>query len=77
MLIPTAFGPFHGVLTDDDGNVIEEFTDPAVAQGSATKARATTTSCTYVIDDTFTIPEVGVVHFHGEGTVTGFTTPAH
>ncbi len=74
-LIPTAFGPFHGTLTDDAGNVVAEFTDPAVAKGSSTKDRATSVSCTFVIDDTFTDPELGLVHFHGEGSVEGFVTP--
>jgi hypothetical protein len=75
-LIPTAFGPFHGVITDEDGNVLDEFTDPAVAKGNSTKTRTTSISCTFSIDDTFTDPELGVLTFHGEGSVIGFTTPA-
>jgi hypothetical protein len=74
-LIPTAFGPFHGMLTDEDGNVLEEFTDPAVAKGSSTKARATSISCTFVIEETFTDPNLGLLTFHGEGSVVGFSTP--
>ncbi|HYU83655.1 MAG TPA: hypothetical protein VEK80_02525 [Kribbellaceae bacterium] len=77
IVIPTAFGPFHGVLTDDEGNVVDEFTDPAVAKGSSTKQRATSTSCTFEVDDTFEIPGIGVVHFHGEGSAVGFVTPVH
>ncbi|HEX6329118.1 MAG TPA: hypothetical protein VFZ72_21305 [Jiangellaceae bacterium] len=76
MLIPTAFGPFHGVITDDGGNVLEEFTDPPSTKGSSTKSRQTSISCTFVVDDTFTDPEFGVLHFQGEGSVVGFSTPA-
>jgi hypothetical protein len=75
-LIPTAFGPFHGVITDEAGNVVDEFTDPAVAKGSSTKTRTTSISCTYTFDETFTDPELGVLTFHGDGSVIGFSTPA-
>ncbi len=74
--IPTAFGPFHGVVTDEGGTVIAEFTDPAIAKGNSTKTRKTSISCTYSFDETFTDPELGVLTFHGEGDVSGFTTPA-
>jgi hypothetical protein len=76
IVVPTAFGPFHGVLTDAEGNVVDEFTDPAATKGSSTKDRATSAACTFEIDDTFTDPELGVVHFHGEGSATVFVTPA-
>lgn len=75
MLIPTAFGPFTGVLRDAAGTVIESFTDPAVSKGSSTKPRGTATHCTFTIDETFTLPEHGVVTFHGTGSVDGFITP--
>ncbi len=76
MLIPTAFGEFHGVVTDEAGNVVDEFTDPAIVKGNATKPRKTSISCIYSFDETFTDPELGVLTFHGEGGVTGFATPA-
>lgn len=76
ILVPTEFGPFHGVITDVDGNVLDEFTDPAMAKGSSTHDRATSTSCTYTIDFTGFDPDSGqVVHFSGSGTVEGFVTP--
>jgi len=75
-LIPTAFGVFHGVITDADDNVLDEFTDAAVAKGNSSKTRATSLSCTFTIEDTFTDPELGVLTFHGEGSVIGFSTPA-
>jgi hypothetical protein len=77
IFVPTAFGPFHGVITDDDGNVLEEFTDPPSTKGSSTKSRETSISCTFVTDETFTDPEFGVLHLQGEGSVVGFSTPAH
>jgi hypothetical protein len=78
MLIPTGFGEFHGVLTDADGNVIDEFVDPPMAKGnSGNQQRATTTSCTYTITDSFQDPELGLLTFTGEGSVTGFVTPVH
>jgi hypothetical protein len=76
ILIPIVIGEFHGTLTDASGTVIDEFTDPATTKGSSgNQARATTTSCTFTIDDTFEDPDLGTVTFHGEGTVTGFVTP--
>ncbi|MEI8406370.1 MULTISPECIES: hypothetical protein [unclassified Kribbella] len=77
IIVPTAFGPFHGVLTDAAGNVVDEFTDPAVAKGNSTKDRGTSTECTFEFDETFTDPVLGVLHFHGEGTATVFVTPAN
>ena len=75
-LIPVAFGEFHGTLTDSEGNVIEEFVDPPASKGSSGKqVRATTTSCTFTITETFDDPDLGLVTFTGEGSVTGFVTP--
>jgi hypothetical protein len=75
-LIPTAFGPFHGVVMDLEGNVLDEFTDPAQVKGSSTKDRATSTSCTFTVEFTDFVPEFGeVVQFVGTGTVEGFVTP--
>ncbi|WP_410790521.1 hypothetical protein [Kribbella sp. C-35] len=76
-IIPTALGPFHGVVTDAAGNVVEEFTDPAIAKGNSTKDRGTSTDCTVTLDDTFTDPDLGVLHFHGDGSATVFVTPAN
>ena len=75
-LIPTAFGPFHGVVTDLQGNVLAEFTDPAQTKGSSTKDRATSTSCTFTVEFTDFVPEFGqVVRSVGTGSVEGFVTP--
>lgn len=76
MLIPTAFGPFHGVVTDAEGNVLDDFTDPPLSKGNAAKDRRTSAVCTFEVNETFTDPVLGVLNFHGEGTVTVFVTPA-
>jgi len=75
MLIPTSFGPFHGVITDDSGAVVDEFTDPASEKGSSTKSRATSLSCSFVIVEQFDDPDLGPLTFTGTGTVEGFLTP--
>ncbi|HYJ67329.1 MAG TPA: hypothetical protein VEX15_06665 [Nocardioidaceae bacterium] len=76
VLNATSFGEFHGVVTDSNGSVLDEFTDPAVAKGSSTKPRATSISCTYVIVAQFDDPDLGPLTFTGTGTVEGFVTPA-
>jgi hypothetical protein len=76
VLNATSFGEFHGVVTDSNGSVLDEFTDPAVAKGSSTKPRATSISCTYIIVAHFDDPDLGPLTFTGTGTVDGFVTPA-
>jgi hypothetical protein len=76
ILNATSFGEFHGVVSDSNGSVLDEFTDPAVAKGSSTKPRATSISCTYVIVAHFDDPDLGPLTFTGTGTVEGFVTPA-
>ena len=75
ILIPTSFSGFHGEVTDSTGTVIDSFDEPASARGSSSKARATTTSCTFEIVEHFTDPELGELTFTGSGGVTGFITP--
>jgi hypothetical protein len=75
-LIPTSFGEFHGVITDSNGTVIDEFTDPAMTKGSSAKPRRTSLSCTINIVEQFEDPELGLLTFTGTGTVEGFLTPA-
>ena len=78
VFVPTSFGDTDvTVRIADTGEVIDEFTDPAMWKGKATKERRTSTSCTYTI----------VFEFHDEeleehllitasGSVEGFYTPA-
>jgi hypothetical protein len=77
VLVPTSFGEFHGVVTDSTGEVIDEFTDPAMFKGSSTKPRGTSLSCTLTIFEQFEDPELGLLTFTGTGSVEGFLTPAH
>ena len=76
MVIPTMFGEFHGTVTDAQGNVLEEVTDPATYKGGSNKPRATNVVCTYEFHETFEDPELGLLTFHGTGSVGGFMTPA-
>ena len=75
-LIPLSFGEISGTVTDADGNVVDEFSDPPMVKGSAGKHnRATTASCTFTSDDTFMDPDLGPLHVHVDGSVVGFVTP--
>jgi hypothetical protein len=75
VLVPTAFGEFHGTVTDAAGTVLEEFTDPAIAKGSSTKPRGTAVSCSFTISEQFEDPDLGLITFTGSGTLEGFVTP--
>jgi hypothetical protein len=75
-LIPLSFGETTGTVTDANGNLVDSFSDPATAKGSAgSHDRTTTTSCTYTSDDTFVSPDLGPLHVHVQGSVVGFVTP--
>ena len=76
ILVPTAFGEFHGTVTDAQGNVIDEFTEPGGSKGNSTRDRRTSTSCTFSFHGTEEDPDLGLITFDGTGTVTGFVTPA-
>jgi hypothetical protein len=75
LLIPTAFGEFHGVITDSTGAVVEEFTDPPATKGSSTRSRGTSVSCTYFTSGHFDVPGLGRLDVTGTGTVEAFVTP--
>jgi hypothetical protein len=77
ILVPTAFGEIHGTVTDAGGAVLAEFTDAPTTKGKSTKARATSTTCTFSFSQTGFDEEFGqVVTFSLSGSVTGFVTPA-
>lgn len=68
-LIPVAFGPSTFTVTDSDGNIVDQGTDPGGTKGSATAAGRTLLDCSYsggASFDDFTLTF--------EGTVTGFIT---
>ena len=69
MLIPTSFGQFTGTYTAPDGSV-QTFTQPPTYKGASSRPPATTTFCTFHIQDTSADGT-----FVGDGSVTGFVTP--
>jgi hypothetical protein len=74
MFIPVSFGPFTGIITAEDGTVVEEFTEPAETKGSGKNADI---DCSFTITNTFEDPSLGegTFTFTGTGTVSGFATP--
>jgi hypothetical protein len=72
IFVPVWFGPFTGTITDEDGNVIDSFTDPAQTKGAGKNADI---ECTFTITATFDDPDLGTLTFTGSGSVTGFSTP--
>jgi len=74
VFIPVSFGPFTGTITDEDGNVVDSFTDPADSKGAGKNADL---ECTFSFSETFEIPELGpgTFTFTGSGSVKGFATP--
>jgi hypothetical protein len=74
ILVPVSFGEFTGTVTDEEGNVIDSFVDPAMSKGSGATSTATV-DCTYTITDTFEDPDLGTLTFTGSGSVQGFVTP--
>lgn len=75
LLIPTSFGEFSGVITDNTGTVVEEFTDPPAVKGRSTRPRGTSVSCTYFTSGHFDVPGLGRLDVSGTGTVDAFLTP--
>ena len=73
VLIPLTIGPSHVVVTDAEGNVIQDVVDPSVSvKGNAVNQHhATATSCTFLIEGP--TDEGGT--FQVEGSVVGLVTP--
>lgn len=71
ILVPTAFGPFVGTVTDPDGNVVQEINEPGSTKGQSSKQRRTTATCTFHLEET---DEAGFT-FSADSSVTGFVTP--
>ena len=68
---PTAFPSFVGEVTDADGNVIEEISEPPVTKNNVPRNK-TILSCSFSVS--FNDPETGFT-FSGAGTVEGYFTP--
>ena len=75
IFIPTSFGEQSGTITDEAGNVVEEFTEPPSTKGASEKARGTATSCTFSVTFTFEDPDLGLLTGSVSGDVSGFYTP--
>ena len=67
---PVAFGEFNGVITDSDGNVVDEFTDPALGR-SGNRTGQDLITCTFTSEADFTDVEGNLLHFKIEGEVLG------
>lgn len=78
VFVPTSFGETDVTVTiADGGEVIDEFTDPAMWKGQATRERRTSTSCTYTIVFEFYDEELDEdLLITASGSVEGFYTPA-
>ena len=74
MLIPVSFGEFTGIVTDEDGNEVDHFVDPAASKGPGATNKATV-DCTFSVSETFEDPDLGTLTFTGSGSVQGFVTP--
>lgn len=72
VFIPTDFGEFRITVSDLEGNVLdEEVAPPEVSHGRSAE-QVTTLHCSFSQSEVETIPEVGQVLIHVEGTVDGF-----
>jgi len=67
VLVPLSFGEFTGVVRDAEGNVIDEFTEPATSKGRARARGRERVTCTF----TLTFTEDGITATV-TGSVTGF-----
>ena len=70
--VPVSFGEFTFTVTDAQGNVVDQGTEPGIdkGKGNAAKGKKTLITCEFSFSDT----EDGLT-FEGGGTVTGFLTP--
>ena len=78
VFVPTMFGDTDvTVAIADTGEVLDQFTDPAVSKGNASRERRTSTSCTYTIVFEFHDEELDEhLRITAAGSVEGFYTPA-
>lgn len=71
--VPVSFGEFTGTVTDENGDVVDTFTEPPATKGAGKNADL---DCSYTFTGTFEDPELGLLTFAGTGTVSGFATPS-
>jgi hypothetical protein len=76
VFVPDSFGPFHGVVRDTEGNIVDEFTDPETGTKGSGKQK-TNISCTFSFTEVSdgSDPELPEGYtFEGSGTVIGKVT---
>lgn len=78
IFIPTTFGESTGTVTVvSTGEVLDQFSDPPIWKGQATKERGTSVNCTYGSSFEFYDEELQEdLHITFTGSVGGFYTPA-
>jgi hypothetical protein len=82
IFIPTSFGDFTGTVYDENGEVVDTFTEegPTVKGSGARAQKADIVSCTYLFDEVSdgSDPEFPAGYrFVGTGEVTGFVPGGH
>ena len=72
MFVPVSFGEFEFTVTDAQGNIVDQGTEPRIdkGKGNAAKGKKQFITCEFSFGGT----EDGLT-FAGSGTVTGFLTP--
>lgn len=84
VLVPVAFGPFTGTLTDlTTGQVVFTETEPGTTKGNSQPPGRTVLECTFSFHEEFVAgaDDEGLIaghryRFHGVGEVTGFASGA-
>ncbi len=79
VLVPVTFGAFTGTLFDDEGNVVESFTEPAESKGRSAQRLRNAVTCSFTVDEVSdgSDPEFPEGYrFVGGGTVVVKVTPA-
>jgi hypothetical protein len=79
VFVPTSFGSFSGVVTDENGHVVDSFTEPGFTQkgSGARDAKADVIYCTFTFSEVSdgSDPEFPEGYtFTGSGEVWGFAT---
>ena len=78
VLVPVAFGDFHGIVRDTQGNIVDEFDEPPSLKGNSARSVKNPVTCDFEFTDTSdgsdpSFPE-GFT-FEGSGSVIVSITP--
>ena len=72
IFVPVSFGEVTGTVTDEQGNVVDSFTDPPMSKGPGKNADL---QCTFSGTFSFPDPDLGLLTVEVSGDVAGFRTP--